>query len=501
MVGVPGKSKACINCRKRRSQCDMKRPSCGQCQRSGITCAGYQKEFIFLNSTTQEGEDGSISLEKESYSAGNRTKNPTTTISAASSAAATRATTPVVLHETLEHSAYEDNVIDEFWASYLPNGRAPSEDVMKYSTYGWTSVAQSLHTENPIIRIALLASALGMIGRQRNDPEIFQQSRKAYGETLLAVEKSLRDPGKHEAHIVLTGLRLVSFYELWFGSDGDGSAAQYHRLMAHTNGTMAYLLTKGPNAFSEGCAHQLFSEIRLPQVVAGLHAHTAAPLARHEWKTIPWSEIPKTPRDTLFDIMLELPGLFEESDRIKALGDGDEHLAHAQSLLVGKCCKLHEDLQAWAERDGKQALELAESVNWEKADTASSTTSSEEFALGHLLMLHHASRIILYDALRSQTGSNVEAIPEYTDPLLYCRKMGNFIPFFLVPNAGSVFLDMAIFPITVALDYLSRNEVTEPSAEKLLLLRAFQGHVGTAASMLLTSYQRTRKPAGRPLLE
>lgn len=237
MVGVPGKSKACINCRKRRSQvsvafrsilcqlvgcgtnasfsqCDMKRPSCGQCQRSGITCAGYQKEFIFLNSTTQEGEDGSISLEKESYSAGNRTKNPATTISAASSAAATRATTPVVLHETLEHSAYENNVIDEFWASYLPNGRAPSEEVMKYSTYGWTRVAQSLHTENPIIRIALLASALGMIGRQRNDPEIFQQSRKAYGETLLAVEKSLRDPGKHEAHIVLTGLRLVSFYEV-----------------------------------------------------------------------------------------------------------------------------------------------------------------------------------------------------------------------------------------------------------------------------------------------
>uniref|UniRef100_A0A8H7NCB7 Zn(2)-C6 fungal-type domain-containing protein n=1 Tax=Bionectria ochroleuca TaxID=29856 RepID=A0A8H7NCB7_BIOOC len=500
MVGVPGKSKACINCRKRRSQCDMKRPSCGQCQRSGIKCAGYQKEFIFLNSTTQEGQDGSLSLEKESYSAGNRIK--TAASSVASRAVDTRATpTPVVLHETLERSAYENNVIDDFWASYLPNGCAPSEEAIKYSTYGWTSVAQNLHTEDPTIRIALLASALGMIGRQRNNSEIFQQSRKAYGKTLLAVEKSLRDPGKHEAHVVLTALRLVSFYELWFGSDGDGSAAQYHRLMAHTNGTLAYLLTKGPDEFSEGCAHQLFSEFRLSQVVAGLYAHKVSPLARHEWKGIPWNEIPKTPRDTLFDIMLEFPGLFEESDRINALGGGDEQLAHAQWLLTEKCYRLHEDLEAWAERDGKKALELAELVNWEEADTASSTTSSEEFAMGHLLMLHHASRIILYDALRSHTGSNVESMPGYVDPRLYCRKMGNFIPFFLVPNAGSVFLDMAIFPITIALDYLSRNEETEPSTEKLLLLRAFQGHVGAAAAMLLTSYQRTRKPAGRPFLE
>ncbi|CAG9975273.1 unnamed protein product [Clonostachys byssicola] len=479
----------------------MKRPSCGQCQRSGIECSGYRKEFIFLNSTTQEGQDGSLSLEKESYSAGTRTRNPATAGSAASRAAATSTTpTSVALHENLERSAYENNIIDEFWASYLPNGRAPSEEAMKYSTYGWTSVAQNLHTESPIIRVSLLSSALGMIGRQRNDSEIFQQSRQAYGKTLLAVEKSLRNPSKHEAHVVLTALRLVSFYELWFGSDGDGSAAQYQRLMAHINGTMAYLLTKGPDTFSEGYAHQLFSEFRLSQVVAGLHAHKASPLASHEWKTIPWSEIPKTPRDTLLDIMLEFPGLFEESDRIKVMSDGDEQLAHAQWLLREKCYRLHEDLQAWAGRDGKKALEL-ELVNGEETDTASSTTSSEEFAMGHLLMLHHASRIILYDALRSHTGSHVEAIPGYVDPRLYCRRMGNFIPFFLVPNAGSVFLDMTILPITVALEYLSRNEKIEPSTEKLLLLRAFQGHIGTAASMLLTSYQKTRKPAGRPFLE
>ncbi|VUC26334.1 unnamed protein product, partial [Clonostachys rosea] len=468
--------------------CDMKRPSCGQCRRSGAACPGYQKEFIFLNSTTQEGQDGSVSLEKESYSAGKGVKSLGTVVAA-------DRTIPVVLHETLERSAYENNVIDEFWASYLPNGRAPSREVMKYSTYGWTSVAQNSHTENPIIRVALLSSALGMIGRQRNNEEVFRQSRTAYGQTLLAVEKSLRDPGKHEVHVIQTALRL-----LWFGSDGDGSAAQYHRLLAHTNGITAYLLTKGPDAFSEGFSHQLFSEFRSPQVAAALSAQKATPLARHEWKTVPWRKIPKTPRDTLLDIMLELPGLYEERDRIKALGDGNEQLVCAQWLLREKCFRLHEELQEWAETDGKKALELEELVNLEEADAASSTTSSEEFAMGHLVMLHHAARIVVYDVLRSQTGNNAEAMPGYIDPMIYCRKLENFMAFFLVPNAGSVFLNAAILPITVALDYLS-NEETEPSNEKPPLLRAFRGHVGTAASMLVASYQRTQKPVGRPMLK
>lgn len=49
MVGVAGKSKGCLTCRKRKIQCDLKRPACDQCQRTRRVCEGYAKPTIFIN--------------------------------------------------------------------------------------------------------------------------------------------------------------------------------------------------------------------------------------------------------------------------------------------------------------------------------------------------------------------------------------------------------------------------------------------------------------------
>lgn len=66
MVGVPGKSQACHNCRRRRVkvcerlsgagqadvyECDFGRPSCLRCDKAGLVCAGYNRDFIFVNQT------------------------------------------------------------------------------------------------------------------------------------------------------------------------------------------------------------------------------------------------------------------------------------------------------------------------------------------------------------------------------------------------------------------------------------------------------------------
>jgi len=55
-----------------------------------------------------------------------------------------------------------------------------------------------------------------------------------------------------------------------------------------------------------------------------------------EWKTVPWLEIPKTPKDMLLDVYVEIPGLFETSDKIRGSPPGDiigELIHH----LVCKC--------------------------------------------------------------------------------------------------------------------------------------------------------------------
>lgn len=84
MVAVPGRSKGCHTCRKRRIKCgrsispcrlrttivevclDERKPSCQRCSKAGYTCAGYERplEFrhastaSFLSSTKPDGTPG-----------------------------------------------------------------------------------------------------------------------------------------------------------------------------------------------------------------------------------------------------------------------------------------------------------------------------------------------------------------------------------------------------------------------------------------------------------
>jgi hypothetical protein len=54
MVGVPGKSKACHECKRRRVKCDFSRPRCSRCTKIGRDCPGYEQRRFFVNRTIQD---------------------------------------------------------------------------------------------------------------------------------------------------------------------------------------------------------------------------------------------------------------------------------------------------------------------------------------------------------------------------------------------------------------------------------------------------------------
>jgi Fungal Zn(2)-Cys(6) binuclear cluster domain len=48
MVGVPGRSKGCHTCRKRKIGCSQERPYCFNCIKSSRVCTGYQRDRVFI---------------------------------------------------------------------------------------------------------------------------------------------------------------------------------------------------------------------------------------------------------------------------------------------------------------------------------------------------------------------------------------------------------------------------------------------------------------------
>lgn len=51
MVGIAGKSQACLNCKRRRVKCGFERPRCLRCMKAGLPCQGYYRQAIFINRT------------------------------------------------------------------------------------------------------------------------------------------------------------------------------------------------------------------------------------------------------------------------------------------------------------------------------------------------------------------------------------------------------------------------------------------------------------------
>ena len=62
MVGVPGRSKGCATCRKRKIGCGLEKPQCAQCIKSKRICGGYERDRIFINHSACEGTEASLAL-------------------------------------------------------------------------------------------------------------------------------------------------------------------------------------------------------------------------------------------------------------------------------------------------------------------------------------------------------------------------------------------------------------------------------------------------------
>jgi len=84
MVGIPGKSKACPDCRRRRvkvypkdstmkpitnsSQCDLTRPKCVRCSKAGISCRGYEQSTLWVHRTQACPNVSALSVVRETKS-------------------------------------------------------------------------------------------------------------------------------------------------------------------------------------------------------------------------------------------------------------------------------------------------------------------------------------------------------------------------------------------------------------------------------------------------
>lgn len=131
-----------------------------------------------------------------------------------------RSTTPnpdpsPTLAWSLARAAEDSQYFDNFWNFLLPNGKPFSFQASLYSTARWTSVVQEQYSKHDLVRSALLANALGVLGDASDQPSIQLQGLRAYGRALTLLARAITSKYDDKGEEVIVASTLLALYEVW----------------------------------------------------------------------------------------------------------------------------------------------------------------------------------------------------------------------------------------------------------------------------------------------
>lgn len=444
MVGVPGRSKGCSTCRRRKKGCDKKRPICTQCSSAGLVCGSYERERIFLNQTT--------------YTRGTKVM-PAPVVYQKGASQASDSVTDITLPKCLARTAYIEKYISIFMLKYLPISRTPAAPSIDAShDCDWIEIAHGLHTSDKIIQLSLLSLGLFAVGESR-------YAIQAYCSALHKFQTSLCLPSPTRNKSALATCQLFSLLEILYGADED-VLLQGFKWHSHLNGILAIINTGTPHAFQSGASHELFCHARYPLLISAIRNRQRFPLNSAEWRTIPWGKEPKTLMDILHDIMADLSVILADADEMRHCSDFFQK-ANLRRAVLSACWCLDESLRNWLKKAGP----LTSFPNSE--DIVGDPTCRRDLPGASITLVYWTISIILYATLISIHDPPLSDIPIDIDPRPYIQSVANALPYFWREGAGvcNAYLAASPWGFSLQVAYATPHHYPEEIAllEQLIL--------------------------------
>ncbi|KAK8030646.1 c6 zinc finger domain containing protein [Apiospora arundinis] len=111
------------------------------------------------------------------------------------------------------------------------------------------------------------------------------------------------------------------------------------------------ILSLGPLHFRSFPSHHLFARVYRPNaILTSLLARTPCHLASPEWATVPYELHPKSPLDSLFDLISVVPSLLHRADRILPLPPTTLGRRLKAKDLLANCISVEVELARWYAR-------------------------------------------------------------------------------------------------------------------------------------------------------
>lgn len=173
-------------------------------------------------------------------------------------------------------------------------------------------------------------------------------------------------------------------------------------------------------------------------------------LGNTNWRTVPWTNRPKTPKDLIFDILDDIVGILEDFDSANALSEPAERDA-AYLRVVDACWAVDSSLMWWLENFAPKEDCISR--------MGTENTTAEDVAIAHIMSNYWAACLLAYATLRQAVSASsiaftLSTLPERTDPHVFCARVIDAKGVLLSPSAGVFGTYGQVFPLGVACIYL-----------------------------------------------
>ncbi|QYT01360.1 Zn(2)-C6 fungal-type domain-containing protein [Trichoderma simmonsii] len=486
MVGVPGRSRGCITCRKRKKGCDRRTPVCDRCVRARVTCEGYETDRIWLNSTASaaSGQESCTSPQLEVVS----DIRPWIV----SYAKRRESGSHVVLPDSFARSAREQLYFGLFWNLMIPDGPQFSPESSDLSSVGWTRFIGDLYNTETALRYATVATATSILGRINNDEQLRLKGLQVYNWTIQEMIKAVKQPNRAKSDSLVVAARVMALYELFFGPDGDPGVAGWQR---HSEGQLAMFLERGPESFISGVSHQLFVDSRINIILLAIRRRCSTPFSSDDWKTIPWAITEKSTKDKLIDAMSGIPDILVQVDLLAAVGTQESTDVMREKILP-QCREVEAALIAWRTHIDLSIYDYAIAglpLPIPQLDS--------DFSLLHLSCVYWSICLMLSCIIESVSEDTTDsAYLECRDqnsigrPEQYASKIFHCGHLFFEPMAGAVQGGSGLFPMVCAWRFyeLAAESSGKRSAELQILYDLFdKPFMGSQVGRYLTHLQKS----------
>ncbi|KAJ5273136.1 hypothetical protein N7478_008261 [Penicillium angulare] len=451
MVGVPGRSKGCKTCRRRKIKCDMQEPQCGQCRKSSRQCEGFKKEIAFIHRTPQ----GLLRKGEE------RSQKPAPWETPVSSGQDQSGVTSIWVVNMPPQpncaSIYLDGMLNTFLRAYLPSSSIlkPTQHANKITTpaASWMRVAITLPNRGSLLTVALRALCMTKTAREIGDQVLLRQGMTEHGRGLRMLQHVINDKNKAILDETQAAIRVLATYELHEGTIGSIAGWTSHQEAVDQ---IVQLRGSSYSEYESELAYALLAETRRSAMMRGLQFFKASFLGEDRWCAEPWGDKPKDYVQQLYDIGLVLPFIFEELREIKDLRKDPR-----REQIQQRCQRIDSRFHAWHDNllnifsvlpYCEQPAELIS----RSADISPGTfTTSFDFLNLHVadaMAFFWSLRILLHAISRGLSIAQGAVTQDSDAEIMSCAcNIAKSVPYFTQLTTGFQGMQWLIFPLKTAL--------------------------------------------------